>query len=436
MSTSSVATVRDTSRSLVERQLVAQTALYTLSSVLTGLLGGVAKALLARVLSVVSLGIYSLAYSVLQFGALLFEFGLFLPAARLSAGALRTEQRDLMGAATVLYVPVGVAYAASVFAFSFVCDSLFKVHAGIALAVTAPLAVVYPFAYVALQLTQGVGRLHLYSVANLVGQVFFTAALVVVVEASAGLNPSVALMLRGASLGIAWATVVVWLWPRFRRVRANARLFVSQARAYGFEVYVGRVMSTATYNMDVLMLGALTDARSVGLYALAGAIAAVVSLPTLGLGKVLFPRMVQDERLDKRLLTFSWATGLAGTAAAWFLSARFVGAFFSPAYAPAAHYVLPLALAETLRGVTGMYNSYLSAQAAGRRLRNAGLVLTMSNVILNFALIPPYGASGAAWASVLALLANLVAHIVGYRRLQTERARTMLPDTQTGTEGG
>jgi O-antigen/teichoic acid export membrane protein len=43
-------------------------------------------------------------------------------------------------------------------------------------------------------------------------------------------------------------------------------------------------------------------------------------------------------------------------------------------------------------------------------------VLTLSNVAFNFALIPPYGAHGAAWASLLALLANLIAHVFFYRR--------------------
>jgi O-antigen/teichoic acid export membrane protein len=37
-------------------------------------------------------------------------------------------------------------------------------------------------------------------------------------------------------------------------------------------------------------------------------------------------------------------------------------------------------------------------------------------VAFNFALIPSFGASGAAWASLLALVANLVAHVVFYRR--------------------
>jgi O-antigen/teichoic acid export membrane protein len=57
----------------------------------------------------------------------------------------------------------------------------------------------------------------------------------------------------------------------------------------------------------------------------------------------------------------------------------------------------------------------------GRELRNAGLVLTMSNVVLNVALIPPFGGTGAAWASFVALLANFGAHVVGYRRALASR---------------
>ena len=78
--------------------------------------------------------------------------------------------------------------------------------------------------------------------------------------------------------------------------------------------------------------------------------------------------------------------------------------------------MVPLALAQAFRGVTTIYNAFLAAHAVGRALRTAGAVLTASNLVLNLLLIPPYGATGAAWASVLALVANLAAHVFGYRR--------------------
>ena len=66
---------------------------------------------------------------------------------------------------------------------------------------------------------------------------------------------------------------------------------------------------------------------------------------------------------------------------------------------------------------TGIYNSFLAAHGLGKELRNAGMALTVSNLILNVALIPQFGAAGAAWAS---LIVNLGAHIVGYRRYRRQ----------------
>lgn len=78
-----------------------------------------------------------------------------------------------------------------------------------------------------------------------------------------------------------------------------------------------------------------------------------------------------------------------------------------------------------------MYNSFLSAQARGRDLRNAAFILTSFNIALNFALIPSYGAKGAAWASLVALVANLAAHIFYYRRTVENRRTPTEPPTAT-----
>ena len=52
------------------------------------LLGALAQILLARRMTVSEFGDYAFAYSFLQFAALLFEFGLFVPAARIAARSI------------------------------------------------------------------------------------------------------------------------------------------------------------------------------------------------------------------------------------------------------------------------------------------------------------------------------------------------------------
>jgi O-antigen/teichoic acid export membrane protein len=77
---------------------------------------------------------------------------------------------------------------------------------------------------------------------------------------------------------------------------------------------------------------------------------------------------------------------------------------------------IPLIIATAVRGVTTLYNTFMSAHARGRDVRNAALILVVSNLLFNFALIPPLGATGAAWASLFALLVNYVGYLSYYRR--------------------
>jgi hypothetical protein len=102
--------------------------------------------------------------------------------------------------------------------------------------------------------------------------------------------------------------------------------------------------------------------------------------------------------------------------------------------------ILPLGIAAVVRAVTMLYNLLLQARGQGRELRNAGLALTVSNVVLNFALIPPLKAWGAAWASVGALVVNLLVHILyAHRPHRLVKPATMVsaltPDRQVHRRG-
>jgi O-antigen/teichoic acid export membrane protein len=136
----------------------------------------------------------------------------------------------------------------------------------------------------------------------------------------------------------------------------------------------------------------------------------------LGLSSALFGRMAREPAIDRRWLIIASTVGVASTIGITLVADPLIRLLFTSRYAAAAGLVFPLALAQLVRGVTTVFNTFLSAHAHGAALRNAGLVLTASNIALNFALIPPFGAQGAAWASVLALVANLVAHVFFYRR--------------------
>jgi O-antigen/teichoic acid export membrane protein len=407
---------RPYSARLRRSRLVRQGGGYAASEAAVAVLAGISTALVARQLSTQDFGSQAFAISFLLFTSLFFDFGLSLPAGRLTALRPASGRAQMAGAALLAFLPIGLLFSGAVFALSFGVDAWFNVNAGHALRLIAPLALVYPFHVLAGYLAQGVDRLHIYSVASVVGQGLYLAGLGVLALGHVKLTVALALELRLAGMAVASVVFVAWLSPVFRGAIALVPRLVEHARAYGFKAYVGAVLGIATYNMDVLMLGALTDAKSVGYYGLAGSVAYLVSLPVYGMSKALFARMTSAPRLESRFISFAWASGLTGATLVILLAHSVIPLAFSNRYAPAIALVPPLALAQTVRGVTTVYNTFLSGHGSGRELRSAALVLTSSNLALNFALIPPFGAQGAAWASVGALVVNLAAHVLLYRR--------------------
>lgn len=405
-------------------RVVGQAGIFTLSTALVMVLGGIGKAILANELSPSDFGTFAFSVSFLAFAGLFFEFGLFLPAARaIARHDDSAAERELVGASLLVFAPIAVAFDATVFGLSFVVDDVFSVDAGGALRVVAPLAFVYAYYQVGTQLAQGADRLHTYSLSDLGGQVVFVTALTALALAGADFTIHGALLLNTAGLFVAVVGMTLWLKPSFANAGRHARHLVAEARAWGFQVYIGRVLSVGSYNLAPLLVAAFADAESVGFYALGIALAGAVGLPVQGLGTTLFARMSKGEEIERRFLLAAWALGAAGVVALALIAPPLVDLVFGADYKEVATLALPLAMAQAVRGVTTLYNTFLSAHAHGRELRNAGLVLSISSLVLSFALIPPFGAIGAAWASLAALVANYLAHVVGYRRCLAQAGR-------------
>jgi O-antigen/teichoic acid export membrane protein len=373
----------------------------------------VATIILTRHMLAAEFGSYSFAISFLFFVAIFFEFGLFTPAARLAAVMDGDASRAVVGSALLLYIPVGAAFAASTVALSYFVDGWFHVDAGHALRVSAVAAGAVPFALVLQQLAQGADRLHVASAATAAAQLLFVVLLAVTLVVH-GLSPESAVLIRCLGLLVAGVAAAFWLRPVTAGARKWAGELVRQAREWGFNLFVGRVLSIGTYNMDVLMLAGWTSSRWVGFYTLAGSLAAASGLPVIGIAAALYPKMARASSISGRWLALATLVGAVTALVAWLLAEPAIRVLFAARYLPAAGLVLPLVLATVVRGVTGIFNAFLSAHGRGRDLRNAGLILTGSNLGFNFALIPTFGASGAAWASFFALVANLGAHAYFY----------------------
>jgi O-antigen/teichoic acid export membrane protein len=409
-------------RRVLSSTLLRQSGFYTATNLGISLMGAVISALLARTLTTNDFGAYSFASAFLVFVAGFFEFGLFVPAGRLASTETASGQRQVAGAALLTYIPVGLVFSLLILCLSFVADGVFRVHAGGILRAASLLAFALPFGLLAEWLAVGTGRLHRYSLVTFGAQLMFLVMVSGALLLSRPISPARAVSLQLVAIGLGWVALAFWLQPKFGDAWRRVHQLLIGAREYGLQVYVGRVLSVATYNLDVPMLGALSNPAAVGYYVLAVAIAGASGMPALAFGTALFRNLANRPLIERRWFVISISVAAVSTVIAWLLAGPFVRVVFTERYDAAVALVVPLAAAAGVRGVTGLYNSFLAAHGLGKELRNAGMALTVSNLILNVGLIPPFGAAGAAWASLVALIINLGAHIVGYRRYRQRLA--------------
>jgi O-antigen/teichoic acid export membrane protein len=214
----------------------------------------------------------------------------------------------------------------------------------------------------------------------------------------------------------------------FRRPGRPTRAIAKKVSAFGARGQIGNLVSLLNYRLDFVLLGALTGPSVLGGYAVASKFAELLRLPSLSLYWVLYPRFAKDDaaeaesrarRLIPRagLLTAAGAVPLA--LAAGFVVPAVYGEAFRPAIVPAQILLLGL----SVEGVAGVITAFLYGQ--GRPGLNSiatgvGLAVT---VVLDIALIPPFGAAGAAWASAAAYLTTTVMLIVSFRRLSARQRR-------------
>jgi O-antigen/teichoic acid export membrane protein len=403
-------------RRLLGSRVVGQAAVYAAASGAAMGLSGVAKVIFAREMHPSAYGSFSFAVSFVTLIAGVFDFGLFSSAALRLARSDATSRRELVGASLTTFVPLAALTSAATFGLSFVVDSAFHVHAAEALRLCSVFAWAWVFPLLGELLAMGADRLYVFSFSNLAGSAALLLSILVLLATGGSVSTTLAFLLATMSMVLSMGALTVWLRPQVRRVRVHVRTFVADSRAWAFQMYVGRIVSIGTYNMDVLMVAWFSNAKSTGYYSLAAALAGFMGLPMVGASAALFPRMARENSIEKSWLAVAWAIGAAGILVAVFIVPPLIDLVFGKDYSPVGPLVIPLTIATGVRGVTAVYNAFMSAHARGREVRNVALILTVSNLIFNFALIPPYGATGAAWASLLALLVNYGAYLIYYRR--------------------
>jgi O-antigen/teichoic acid export membrane protein len=178
------------------------------------------------------------------------------------------------------------------------------------------------------------------------------------------------------------------------------RRYASAYRSFGLPLFLGRVPNLLAYRADVLLLTLFWPLDVVGHYALATAAVNVVVVFGQSAATARF-RSFSGALLLRRQMVRDLLTAAALAVAAVAAGALVIEHLLGDAYDDAVLLLPVVALAALASAAYQPYNSWLLANGAGGALRRLLLVVAGLNAAANLALIPQYGAAGAAFASVL-----------------------------------
>ncbi len=280
-----------------------------------------------------------------------------------------------------------------------------------------------------------VGRVERFNLLDLLGQSFVLVnAVVALVLLNAGLWMLVSLN-TGASAAVGLLIVVlVWAYGAKTKGksawRPDLRLF-KRMMSYGVKSHVASLAAVLIFRADILVVNLFRGPGEAGVYSVASQVALMLFLLPSVVATLLFPRIAsrQDERGELTcLVTRHMAFVMLVVCLAAVPASYALPVLYGADFAEAVVLLLILLPGVYLVGLESVLVQYFNAAGLPRAIPLFWVATLVFNVALTFALVPAFGARGAAAASTLSY-AMIFALVVFYfhRRTGQTLAAVLMP---------
>jgi O-antigen/teichoic acid export membrane protein len=220
---------------------------------------------------------------------------------------------------------------------------------------------------------------------------------------------------------LAWAAVLAVVGIRASGLSRPGGRLLAESLRFGARAWPGSVSLFLNARVDQILVGVIASDVALGLYAVAVNGAEILLFLPTAIATALLPAAAREREAagaDRSLRTFRCAAILAlvsivfAAAIGWLAIPAVFGAEFRAAVAPFM-WLLPGALGYTALSIFS--NALLAARAPGLSSLGSAAALGVG-VALDLALIPVFGASGAAAAASVAFIAGGTTVALLYRR--------------------
>jgi O-antigen/teichoic acid export membrane protein len=364
--------------------------------------------------------------SVILLTNLFFELGIFVAGARVLALARdKQDERRALGALAILAAGLGAALGLFLIAVAAPIDLFFRIDVRGVLMSAAVLTLFQPFQLMIELSCQGLNRIRLLAVFQLLLTGTYLLALVAL-GLSHHLSAKSALLAYLSSTGLASLVTLAQLRPEFHNASFYIRQTIKEARSYGLNLYLARITGTASLRLDSFVIKYFTSGSGpLGLYDRAQKLANPISSLSRALAITRFRAFANISRVPARIVRWNTVI-LLGSSVLMASAGPFLVTHFFPNYADAAPLLVPFAFYNLFAGLFQPYNAFLAARGHSAALRNIAISITIASVAGLLIAVPLFGISGAAWAGAATMLLDYLLHLYYYRKLSGESGESFV----------
>ncbi len=217
---------------------------------------------------------------------------------------------------------------------------------------------------------------------------------------------------------LVYAMVFARIRLSFRSLRTRMNSILQYQRSYGIHLYIGTLFSVGAVSLTGILISYFSaDNVGVGFFALAVAISRPLALVPGVIAATWFKDFAQQHRASPRLVLITLALAIVTLTALFLIAGPFIRYFYSHDFLPVIPLIHLSALGMFLYGLASFFNRFLEAHGHGKAVRNTYIATGLTLLIINFILIPPYGATGAAVAMIVSSAVYLTGMLVYYQRI-------------------
>lgn len=206
--------------------------------------------------------------------------------------------------------------------------------------------------------------------------------------------------------------------PSFKNLKTRIREIVFFNKSFGFNVYIGSLSAVGFSQLTGILISYFAkDNSGVGYFSLAATIAGPLSFIPNVIATTHYKDFSTSTSIPRKLMIITIIISCLALVLTMLLVNPFIKYFYSSEFYPVILLTYLVSFGAILGGFADFLNRFLGSHGKGKALRNSALLVGFSTMVLNFTLIPSFGASGAAYTLVFSGLIYILCMYWFYRKL-------------------